>query len=561
MNVSGKVNAESLQDSMWKAEQVKLLFSYLPMTVFSHFVIVLLMLGVMSFDISVTMASVWLGLMSLLLTWRGALYWLYQRESEKKSAAYWLLQFRLTIFLTGLLWGFVALEMFPVQNISHQAFLAFVLAGMCAAACTALSADRVSVFAFIFPTLLALAFSFVRMDSEMSLVMGVMVVLFIVILAVTAVRMQRNLYANSYLRSETLIQQQGMQQSEERFSFMLETCPTAALIARNGGHEVIFFNQRYAALINIAPDLMADMDPQSFYAHQSDYEDICFRLDKGEKIYERLIELNIPGAGTKWALASYLTLSYQGQPAVLSWFHDITEQFRIERMKTDFISTVSYELRTPLTAINGVLGMLVGGVMGDMPAPIRDMVTVASNNSQKLSSLINDLLDMEKVSSSMLHVDMQTQPAKPLIAQSVEANRGDGIARRVTISLQDKLPDVIIRVDKQRMMQVLSTLLSNAIKYSPDGGNIEVTTCIQNNALRLTVTDHGPCVTAAFHTRISAEIAQTDSTDTCQRAGMGLGLAITRELMQHMGGTIGFESEEGQGASFYVSLPLVPASG
>jgi signal transduction histidine kinase len=131
---------------------------------------------------------------------------------------------------------------------------------------------------------------------------------------------------------------------------------------------VIFFNRQYAALINVGAEQVQGVDPETYYADRQEYNDILQRLQNGEQIFERLIELNIPGAGTKWALATYLQIYYQGGSAVLGWFHDITETIQVERLKTEFVSTVSHELRTPLTAISGALGLIAGGVLGAMPA-------------------------------------------------------------------------------------------------------------------------------------------------------------------------------------------------
>lgn len=249
-------------------------------------------------------------------------------------------------------------------------------------------------------------------------------------------------------------------------------------------------------------------------------------------------------------------ITHQGKPMYVGMVRDITERKRAERMKSEFVSTVSHELRTPLTSISGALGLLVGGALGELPAQARQMITIAHKNSLRLTHLINDLLDMEKIAAGKLHFDLQPLALMLLIEHALEANRAYGTERRVKLVLSDTAPDAVVRVDVQRLMQVLSNLLSNAIKYSPEDGTVEVAVAERDKLVRVAVVDHGPGIPAAFRSQIFQKFAQADSSDTRQKGGTGLGLAITRELVERMEGRIGFDSVEGQGSCFYFDLPL-----
>jgi len=246
----------------------------------------------------------------------------------------------------------------------------------------------------------------------------------------------------------------------------------------------------------------------------------------------------------------------QGQPMYVGMVRDITERKRMERMKSEFVSTVSHELRTPLTSISGALGLVAGGALGELPGQAQQMIAIAQKNSQRLTHLINDLLDMEKIAAGKLHFEMRPQGLIPLIEQALEANRPYGAERRVSLVLKGNAHAAEVRVDSQRLMQVLANLLSNAIKFSPAGGTVEVAVQAVSGKARVAVTDHGPGIPESFRASIFQKFSQADASDTRQKGGTGLGLAITRELVERMGGRIGFDSVEGDGASFYFVLPL-----
>ena len=234
---------------------------------------------------------------------------------------------------------------------------------------------------------------------------------------------------------------------------------------------------------------------------------------------------------------------------------DISELKRNDRMKSEFVSTVSHELRTPLTAIAGALGLISGGALGEMPEKIKQMLSIATKNSTRLTYLINDLLDMEKLVAGKMHFEMKPQYLIPLIEQSIESNKTYSADRRVTLKLNNNGINPEVVVDHHRLLQVLSNLISNAVKYSPLDDSVEIDISTHDQFVRVTVRDQGPGISEQFRNRIFGKFAQADSSDTRQKGGTGLGLAISRELIERMGGTIGFDSVEHQGASFYFDLP------
>ncbi len=235
---------------------------------------------------------------------------------------------------------------------------------------------------------------------------------------------------------------------------------------------------------------------------------------------------------------------------------DITELKRIDRLKTEFVSTVSHELRTPLTSIRGSLGLVAGGIAGKLPDAAMKLIDIAKNNCERLIRLINDILDIEKIESGKMQLDLQPMALKPLLVQAIAANEGYGLANKVSLALHCDDPALQVKAEADRLTQVVTNLLSNALKFSPAGGTVEVHVAKAGLGVRVEVRDHGPGIPEEFRTRIFQKFSQADSSDTRLKGGTGLGLNISRALVERMGGSIGFETRLGEGTTFFFELPL-----
>ncbi|MES2954937.1 MAG: PAS domain S-box protein, partial [Pseudomonadota bacterium] len=234
---------------------------------------------------------------------------------------------------------------------------------------------------------------------------------------------------------------------------------------------------------------------------------------------------------------------------------DVTELKRIDRMKSEFVSTVSHELRTPLTSIRGSLGLISGGVAGQLPEAVKTLVGIAKTNCERLIRLINDILDIEKIESGKMRLDLQVVALKPLMVQALAANEGFGSAQNVGLNLHFPDDELQVHVDSDRLIQVVTNLLSNAMKFSPPGSAVEVHVTRGGIGVRVEVRDRGPGIPEEFHKRIFQKFSQADSSDTRQKGGTGLGLNISRAIVERMGGSIGFHTEAGVGTTFFFELP------
>ncbi|MEW6982812.1 PAS domain S-box protein [Colwelliaceae bacterium 6471] len=256
-------------------------------------------------------------------------------------------------------------------------------------------------------------------------------------------------------------------------------------------------------------------------------------------------------------LSGIVVFDNNGRKLIWSIIEDISERKRVEQIKNDFISTVSHELRTPLTSITGALGLLLGGVVGELSSKVQGMLEIAQNNSRRLGFLINDLLDIEKLLAGKMTFDMEVQPLQPLLQQAIRDNQPYAERFDVHLRLISGNKEALVEVDTVRFNQILSNLLSNAAKFSPKDSEVTVSFSCQNNRVRVFVSDVGPGIPKEFSKNIFQKFSQVDSSNTRKIGGTGLGLAISQELALCMGGTIDFESLVGIGTTFYVEFPLI----
>ncbi|WP_298497883.1 cell wall metabolism sensor histidine kinase WalK [uncultured Maritimibacter sp.] len=228
-------------------------------------------------------------------------------------------------------------------------------------------------------------------------------------------------------------------------------------------------------------------------------------------------------------------------------------------VKSQFLSTVSHELRTPLTSIKASLDLVSTGVLGDVPTTLKPALSIAAKNSQRLSLLIDDLLDLQKMEAGEMEFNFRTIDVNHLVEEAVEAT--DGYASKVGVPVTTTLlpHPVMIEGDQVRLIQVMNNLLSNALKFSNEGGSVRVHVTATEDRVRITVQDDGVGIPEEARHRVFDKFSQVDSSDIRKVGGTGLGLNITKQIVDRHKGLIDYESEYGVGTNFYVEFDRVHA--
>ncbi|WP_052049866.1 PAS domain S-box protein [Leptolyngbya sp. KIOST-1] len=268
-------------------------------------------------------------------------------------------------------------------------------------------------------------------------------------------------------------------------------------------------------------------------------------------------DVTTPDGNARCLLTTYIP-EIDGQGKVKGFFgltNDISDRKAAERMKDEFVSVVGHELRTPLTSIHGSLVLLASQKLGTMPPQAQEFLEIALKNTQRLTRLINDVLDLERIESGRVTMTLQTCPLADLILQAVQAMQSMAAARAIQLTLEPT--PVTVWVDADHIIQVFTNLLSNAIKFSPAQTTVSIGATKREHDILVWVNDQGRGIPTDKLDTIFNRFQQVDASDSRQLGGTGLGLAICKNIVQRHGGTIWAESTLGQGSTIFFTLPDV----
>jgi PAS domain S-box-containing protein len=233
---------------------------------------------------------------------------------------------------------------------------------------------------------------------------------------------------------------------------------------------------------------------------------------------------------------------------------DISERKQVEKMKDEFLGMVSHELRTPLTAIEAGVGLVASGALGPLPEKIQHMLDIAAENSDRLTRLVNDVLDLERMSAGRMILEPIECHASVLIEQAAHA--AGAVAAASDVTIETSSADPLLFADPDRIVQTLINLTANAVKFSPPGSTVSVGVESVRDGIRFSVSDHGRGISANQINLVFDRFHQVETGDARIQGGTGLGLAISQWIVEEHGGRIWVESEIGKGSTFSFEIPL-----
>lgn len=241
--------------------------------------------------------------------------------------------------------------------------------------------------------------------------------------------------------------------------------------------------------------------------------------------------------------------------AITGFNKDITAQMTMDKLKNQFISIISHELRTPLTSISGSIDLMLNGLVGNVDAPCTEMLKIAQKNTNKLTSLINNILELEALETNTMTLKFSSQKVKTVLMEAIETSTKPKTAVGNHIKTDIDLENECINIDKEKFIKVLHNIISNAYKFSDIGEDIIVSTKVKKKDVYITITDTGVEIPEGMEAKVFNKFKEMDTNNQHRQEGVGLGLAIAKLLVEKMNGTISYSSKKNK-TSFMLTFPI-----
>ncbi len=481
-----------------------------------------------------------------------------KRVPRAEEADLWARRYLWGGYASSLLWGGAVILLFPADSIGHQAFLAFVVAGMCAGAVTSLSFLKGPVLAYLICTLVPLLVQFINLGSTLSFAMATMIVLFLVITVTSALRIYNNTKLNIELRFDSIDKEKALRESEERYRTIFESAPLGVLHYDDKG-VVLSCNPAFTNQLGNSDEMV--LGESLFVTLRNEDAQQALRDSLRGELGVFSGDISIPDRAPIYVRIFFRGIASDERhiEGGVAMVEDLTDERRVERLKNEFVSTVSHELRTPLTAIKGALGLLASEQVRLQLDTTEQLIDNANRNTERLLALINDVLDIDKIEQGKLEYRFRPVRVMAFVEKVIDNNLYYANQHEIGIVLAKRISERTIEADDQRLMQVLTNLISNAVKFSPKGAAVEILVSERQagREVCISVQDHGDGIPPEFQDKLFDRFTQYDASDIRKVGGTGLGLSIARAIVEHHQGRLEFESEVGKGSRFDIILPGV----
>jgi PAS domain S-box-containing protein len=330
------------------------------------------------------------------------------------------------------------------------------------------------------------------------------------------------------------------------------------VVSLNSEGKVEYVNPFFLADTGYTLDEVLGKDWFSNFLPQSEQEKVSLAFSDclNNNFYHHYQNSIVTKTGEEKAIAWNNTRLYNKKEdliGTLSIGEDITEKLQMERVKDEFVSIVSHEMRTPLASIRGALGLLTSGILEDKPDVAQHMLNIAAFDIERLVRLVNDILDLERLGSNKMSLDRQWWDVAEICQQAIATIQPLTVEKQIKIKYM--VESIQIWGDRDRLVQTLVNLLSNAIKFSPPQSQIGLKVDSVIEAIVFQISDRGRGIPPDHLESIFERFHQVDASDSRQMGGTGLGLAICRSIVEQHGGKIWVESVLTEGSTFFFTIP------
>lgn len=598
---------DTTQADVLRVEQCKQLYAGMPSAIIVNALLALILVSGQASVISPARTFGWLGVIGLVLLARTvlALAWHRSDPDDAGSARLWIHRFRFIAIATGVSWGAGSILLFPEGNITHQVFLAFVLAGLSAGAVTLLAVDRKTALGFLVLMVLPLIVRFAVEGDAVSLAMCAMIAVYLIFVVTSVVRIGRAFNENIRLRIDADMRERMLRQNEERLNQAQQIAHLGSF-AWNPASGELRWSDEHFRLWGLQPSSVA---PSYALFRQGVHPDDVLRVEEdiqraleGGQHYDcehRIVrsdgtvrhvhgrgEVAFDASGRATRMMGTLqdiTESKQAEELLLHINEQLEHKVavrtadlmtaRIEaeqasRAKSDFLATMSHEIRTPM---NGVIGMVEVLQRSSLDGVQMEMANTIHDSAFALLSIIDDILDFSKIEAGKFQLENVSMDVSNVVEGLCETLYPIALKKGVELTLfTDPAIPAELMGDAGRLRQILVNLTNNAIKFSAGRlprGRVSVRaqlveSGLERATLQFRVIDNGIGMDEATLGRLFTPFTQADSTTTRKFGGSGLGLAISRQLLNIMGGSIEVQSDFGVGSEFTVHLSFArPSSG
>ena len=580
--ISTEQSSDSVRDAeRLEAEKVHLLYSRSAIVALSTLPLGAVFLVILLWPIvSHIRLVIWAGGMGVLAFVRWTIVLHYQRTARlPEEISYWRTLLFLSVAVTGCGWGLAGFFLFPATSFLYQALLVTFLGGVLLVSIANLAAIRSLFFVFLFSLLVPTVLRLFLSEESSTTTLGLFYVMFSGCLVLIANYMHATISESLRLRLTNLdlvrhlsvakeqaeeVSRQlaasntALSISEERFRSLIEHASDVTTILNADG-TIRYTTPSIQRVLGYAPETVVGQVLPTL-VHPADEEKMRATLAAltQEPNGTRAIECRWRAQEGSWRVIESIVQNLLADPTVAGLIvnsRDVTERKEVERLKDDLLSSVSHELRTPLASLRGFAELMLTREFSSSQQ--RQFLTIIQKEAVRLSTLVNDFLDLQRIESGYQSYRLETIDLLSLLDEALLLFSADN--KKHTFHIDVPPSPLFVRADANRIHQVFANLLSNAVKFSPHGGTIRIKAQQRKEFVLVEIIDQGIGIAADMVPRLFRKFFRIDNAATRRIGGTGLGLALVKQIIEAHGGQVWVDSTLGKGSTFFFSLPVAPS--